>query len=33
MADENYRRKLTAILTADVAGYSRLVDDDNRLRN
>ena len=28
MADENYRRKLTAILCADVAGYSRLIDKD-----
>jgi adenylate cyclase len=28
MADENYRRKLTAILSADVAGYSRLMGDD-----
>ena len=28
MADENYRRKLTAILSADVAGYSRVMGDD-----
>jgi len=28
MADENYTRKLTAILSADVAGYSRLMGDD-----
>ncbi|MGA9535853.1 MAG: hypothetical protein WBR24_08075 [Desulfobacterales bacterium] len=28
MADENYKRKLTAILSADVAGYSRLLGDD-----
>jgi adenylate cyclase len=28
MADENYKRKLTAILSADVAGYSRLMSDD-----
>jgi adenylate cyclase len=28
MADENYRRKLTAILSADVDGYSRLMGDD-----
>jgi TolB-like protein/class 3 adenylate cyclase/Flp pilus assembly protein TadD len=28
MADENYKRKLTAILGADVAGYSRLMGDD-----
>ena len=28
MADDNYYRKLIAILSADVAGYSRLIDDD-----
>jgi adenylate cyclase len=28
MADENYTRKLTAILSADVAGYSRLMGED-----
>ena len=28
MADENYKRKLTAILSADVAGYSRLMGED-----
>jgi|GEM_PF-2257484 len=28
MADANYKRKLTAILSADVAGYSRLMGDD-----
>jgi adenylate cyclase len=28
MTDEIYRRKLTAILSADVAGYSRLMGDD-----
>jgi adenylate cyclase len=28
MADENYRRKLTTILSADVAGYSRLMGDN-----
>jgi adenylate cyclase len=28
MADEDYKRKLTAILSADVAGYSRLMSDD-----
>ena len=28
MADENSRRKLTAVLSADVAGYSRLMGDD-----
>ena len=28
MADEDYKRKLIAILSADVAGYSRLMGDD-----
>lgn len=28
MADENYKRRLTAILSADVAGYSRLMGDN-----
>jgi adenylate cyclase len=28
MADENYRYKLTAIMSADLAGYSRLMGDD-----
>jgi adenylate cyclase len=28
MANENYKRKLTAILSADVAGYSRLMGDN-----
>lgn len=28
MSDESYKRKLTAILSADVAGYSRLMGDD-----
>jgi adenylate cyclase len=28
MADEVFKRKLTAILSADVEGYSRLMDDD-----
>ena len=28
MADEGFERKLTAILSADVEGYSRLMDDD-----
>jgi len=28
MADENYKRKLTAILSADVVGYSRLMGED-----
>jgi adenylate cyclase len=27
MADEGFKRKLTAILNADVVGYSRLMDD------
>jgi class 3 adenylate cyclase len=28
MADKDFKRKLTAILSADVAGYSRLMRDD-----
>jgi adenylate cyclase len=28
MATEGYKRKLTTILSADVAGYSRLMGDD-----
>jgi TolB-like protein/class 3 adenylate cyclase len=28
MAEEGFKRKLTAILSADVEGYSRLMDDD-----
>ena len=28
MAQEGFKRKLTAILSADVEGYSRLMDDD-----
>ena len=28
MAEEGFKRKLTAILSADVAGYSRLMDQD-----
>lgn len=28
MTDEGFRRKLAAILSADVEGYSRLMDDD-----
>ena len=28
MAVENYKRKLTAILSANVTGYSRLMGDD-----
>jgi class 3 adenylate cyclase len=29
MAVEGFKRKLAAILSADVAGYSRLMDDDD----
>ncbi len=28
MAQEGFKRKLTAILSADVVGYSRLMDDN-----
>ena len=28
MAEEGFKRKLTAILSADVVGYSRLMDDN-----
>ena len=28
MAPEGFKRKLTAILSADVEGYSRLMDQD-----
>ena len=28
MADEGFKRKLTAILSADVEGYSRLMEDN-----
>jgi len=28
MAQDKFKRKLTAILSADVAGYSRLMQDD-----
>ena len=28
MAEEGFKRKLTAILSADVEGYSRLMEDD-----
>jgi adenylate cyclase len=28
MADAGFKRKLAAILSADVEGYSRLMDDD-----
>ena len=31
MADEGFKRKLTAILSADVAGYSRLMAEDETL--
>jgi class 3 adenylate cyclase len=30
MPDENYKRKLAAILSADVEGYSRLMDDEEK---
>ncbi len=29
MAEKGFKRKLTAILSADVEGYSRLMDDDD----
>jgi adenylate cyclase len=28
MAEKGFKRKLTAILSADVEGYSRIMDDD-----
>ena len=28
MADKGFKRKLAAIISADVEGYSRLMDDD-----
>ncbi len=28
MAEEGFKRKLAAIMSADVEGYSRLMDDD-----
>ena len=28
MAEEGFKRKLTAILSADVVGYSRLMEDN-----
>ena len=28
MADEGFKRKLAAILSADVKGYSRLMEED-----
>lgn len=31
MTEESLRRKLTAILSADVVGYSRLMGDDEEL--
>ena len=30
MADEGFKRKLTAILSADVKGYSRLMGEDDQ---
>ena len=30
MAEERFRRKLAAILAADVAGYSRLTETDEK---
>jgi len=30
MPEEGFKRKLTAILSADVVGYSRLMDDDEK---
>jgi hypothetical protein len=30
MADEGFKRKLTAILNAGVEGYSRLIDDNEK---
>ena len=32
MAEEGFKRKLAAILSADVEGYSRLMDDDGVIR-
>ena len=32
MVEEKFRRKLTAILSADVAGYSRLMAEDEEAR-
>ena len=29
MTQKGFKRKLTAILSADVEGYSRLMDDDD----
>ena len=28
MAQDNFKRKLTTVFSADVAGYSRLIQDD-----
>ena len=30
MSDEDFKRKLAAILSADVEGYSRLMDDKEK---
>ncbi len=30
MAEKGFKRKLAAILSADVEGYSRLMDDDEK---
>ena len=32
MAEEGFKRKLTAILSADVVSYSRIMDDNTELR-
>jgi hypothetical protein len=32
MADENYRRTISDIFSAGVIGYSRLVENDDRLK-
>jgi hypothetical protein len=29
MTQEGFKRKMTAILSADIVGYSRLMDDDD----
>jgi len=33
MAQDKFKRKLTTILSADVAGYSRLMGEDETLRS
>ena len=33
MAEKGFKRKLSAILSADVKGYSKLMGDDERLLN